>query len=376
MVSEKACRTDFQAEVTAIVVTHNSARYLEGCLGSLHRQGIEIQLILVDNASHPEERPVFRGNTQGEIILNRVNRGFAAAVNQALMRARAPYILLLNPDVCLMPDTLNCLRAFLVATPQAAAVSPRLWWDLERSVLLPPTAVPTLTRLVLRALAARSCVLCKVLDRFHIREARRWWFAREAIEVGAISAACVLISTRALERVGPLDVRFPFYYEEVEWSLRARRGGYGLFVLPAAEAVHWFSHSHREGSRRVERWAKVSARRYWLARYGRLGAWFSFALSARQMSTGLATVDNLGIVMKPPCLTWSTVARPQVLEVAFDPWFGSAAAIFPAYNEFRWPVSLWDEMPAGTYHARLLCGSPLRPAQQWLWSRAVDPRDS
>ncbi|MBI3303368.1 MAG: glycosyltransferase family 2 protein, partial [Deltaproteobacteria bacterium] len=330
------------AEVSVIIVTHNSARYLGDCLATLRAQGMGVRLIVVDNASRPAERPACSDCDEVEVILNTVNRGFAPAVNQGLKRVCTPYVLLLNPDVCLMPDALVRLRAFLAATPQAAAVSPRFWWDTARTALLPLTVVPTLTRLVARVMAARSRVVRAVLDRWQIHQARRWWFAQGAVEVPAISAACVLIPTRVLERVGRLDPQFPFYYEEVEWSLRARRCRYRLYTLPTAEAVHSFGHSARKGSQRVKRWAAVSGRRYWRMRYGQLGARLAAALSAQPVKTVLAPTYDLGVIAEPPSLMWSTVAHPQVLEVAFDPLFESTAAIFPAGNEFRWPAALWS----------------------------------
>ncbi|MGE0684071.1 MAG: glycosyltransferase family 2 protein, partial [Candidatus Binatia bacterium] len=183
------------------------------------------------------------------------------------------------------------------------------------------------------------------------------------------------IAKSVLDRVGPLDSRFPFYYEEVEWSLRARRHGYQLFIAPSAEAVHAFGHS-RKGSRRVERWAAVSERRYWRMRYGKLGARLAAGLFAQAVTPKFTAIEDLGEHAEPPTLTWREAAHPQVLEIAFDPFFGSTAAIFPGGGEFRFPEALWGEMPPETCHARLLCGSELRPFHYWRWRRVTGTRDA
>jgi hypothetical protein len=355
-------------EVSVIIVTHNSARCLGACLAALRQQGVAIQLIIVDNASLPTEAPTLDDNESGELILNTRNKGFAPAVNQGLERARAPYVLLLNPDVYLEFGALRLLLRFLEANPQRAAASPRMWWDVAHTALLPLTAVPSLAPLVARVIAGRLQIARTLLGRWWIASRKRLWFAQEPFAVPAIVGGCVLIAKSVLDRVGPLDSRFPFYYEEVEWSLRARRHGYQLFVVPAAEAVHAFGHS-RKGSRRVERWAAVSGRRYWRMRYGKPGARLAAGLLAQTVKPRFTAIEDLGEHTEPPTLTWRETAQPQVLEVAFDPLFGSTAAIFPGGGEFRFPEALWSEMPPETYHARLLCGSELHPSHYWRWRR-------
>ena len=360
------------AEISVVIVTHNSARYLPACLASLRQQGQKLRVVVVDNASRAAERPQLGAHNEGEVILNPWNRGFAPAVNQGLARAQTSYVLVLNPDVRLFPDALVRMRSFLEQTPEAAAVSPRFWWDADRVVLLPPTGEPTLPHLFLRALAAHSALARRAVDRRLIRRARGWWFARQATAVRAISCGCVLLTNAALARVGPLDARFPFYYEEVEWSRRARRCGYRLFILPSAEAVHAFGHSSRGGSRRVQRWARVSGRRYWRGRYGQIGAKLAAALSTTIVNPETNTVEDLGELADPPRLSWPAAAHPQVLQVAFEPLFESSATIFPSGNTFAWPRSLWEEMPAGAYHARLLSGPSFRPVVNWQWRRLTE----
>jgi hypothetical protein len=223
-----------------------------------------LEVILVDNASREAERPRQEDLDVGEVIFNPRNKGFAPAVNQGLRRMRAPYAFIMNPDVLLADGALSQLLTFLDAHANVAAASPRVWWDAERTVLLPLVEIPTLPLLFIRSLAGRWRIARNLFDRQQIAKARRGWFAQDAFMVPSILGGCVLIPARVLERVGPFDPQFPFYYEEVEWSLRARRYGYQLFVAPTAEAVHAFGHS-RKGSRRVERWAAVSGRRYWQA---------------------------------------------------------------------------------------------------------------
>ena len=71
-------------------------------------------------------------------------------------------------------------------------------------------------------------------------------FARDG-ELFSASFTAVLIPRRAWDVVGPLDERYGYYYEDVDWSLRARMGG--LYVLPAPHALVYHEGSASIGTR-------------------------------------------------------------------------------------------------------------------------------
>jgi len=48
----------------------------------------------------------------------------------------------------------------------------------------------------------------------------------------------LLIKRSVIERVGLLDERFFAYFEEAEWCARARRAGFRVVYVPAADAWH------------------------------------------------------------------------------------------------------------------------------------------
>ncbi len=94
--------------VTVVLITWNSAPYLRRCLegiaGQAHR---DLELIHVDNASVDDSVARVRERfPQLQQIVNPQNRGFAAAVNQAIRIARGEFVALCNPDAFLTADYL------------------------------------------------------------------------------------------------------------------------------------------------------------------------------------------------------------------------------------------------------------------------------
>jgi GT2 family glycosyltransferase len=90
--------------VSVVLVTWNSARYLRRCLEGIGQQTHpNVELIAVDNASADESVALVEPHVR-TVIRNDTNRGFSAAVNQAIAVARGEFLLVVNPDCFLLPE--------------------------------------------------------------------------------------------------------------------------------------------------------------------------------------------------------------------------------------------------------------------------------
>ncbi|MGN6186934.1 MAG: glycosyltransferase family 2 protein [Thermoanaerobaculia bacterium] len=84
--------------MTIVLVTWNSARYLPRCIeGILQQTHRDYELIVVDNASSDDSVALVAPHA-AHVLRNDSNRGFSAAVNQAIAIASGELVLLLNPD--------------------------------------------------------------------------------------------------------------------------------------------------------------------------------------------------------------------------------------------------------------------------------------
>src|ERR1051325_3964219 len=88
-------------QITAVIVTYESAAEIGSCLKALDRWSISA--VVVDNASSDATVEVVRASG-ARLIVNESNRGFAAAVNQGCSACDTELILLLNPDTVLESD--------------------------------------------------------------------------------------------------------------------------------------------------------------------------------------------------------------------------------------------------------------------------------
>lgn len=90
--------------VSVAVVTWNSARFLGRSLEAIRGQShANLEMLGIDNASDDDSAGLLAA-AGARVIRNDRNRGFSAAVNQALAVARGQYLLVVNPDCRLAPD--------------------------------------------------------------------------------------------------------------------------------------------------------------------------------------------------------------------------------------------------------------------------------
>src|SRR5262245_10672537 len=103
------------------IVNWNSGSLLRSCVQSVLSTSVA-EVIVVDNASKDNSLELiaeFRNRV--DIVQNSVNRGFAAAVNQAFGQTSSPYVLILNPDVRVPAGAIELLENFLNLHPRAGA---------------------------------------------------------------------------------------------------------------------------------------------------------------------------------------------------------------------------------------------------------------
>ncbi len=210
--------------VSISIVTHGAERWVWKALGALleHTEP-PYEIILVDNAS--PRGMVRRLQTDLEnvrLVLNPENRGFGPANNQAAGLARAPLLVFLNSDALVHDGWLTFLRRRLEASPDAAAVAPRLL-NLDGTLQ-----------------EAGALLFGNGYTQFvgfgddPAKPAYR--FSRE---VDYASAACLLVREKAFREVGGFAARYaPAYYEDVDLCLELRRRGYRTLYEPRAVVTH------------------------------------------------------------------------------------------------------------------------------------------
>lgn len=112
-------------KIAVALANWNGMKYLERCLDSVFAQTcVPQEVVLVDNGSTDgSARWVADHYQQVQLHLNETNEGFAAGYNKAIAACSQPFVLILNTDVFLAPDFIECALASLSEHPTAGAAT-------------------------------------------------------------------------------------------------------------------------------------------------------------------------------------------------------------------------------------------------------------
>lgn len=208
--------------VYAVIVSWNAERWICSALESLERSTLPVRIVVVDNASTDETVQRIRTSFKDvELLCMAENLGFAGANNHGIryvLSRGADYILLLNQDAKVSPDTIRVLSDVFCTHREFGILSPlHLTYD---GTGIDPVFFPFIKENIDIASGALSGHL------------------KSIYEVDFVNAAIWLVSRPVFEKVGGFDPIFFMYGEDNDYCTRAQFHGFKIGVAPAAVAYH------------------------------------------------------------------------------------------------------------------------------------------
>jgi GT2 family glycosyltransferase len=231
-------REPARPDVSILILSWNTRELTLECLDSLQRSvddDLTYEVIMVDNGSKDGSAEALAERDDIALIRNPLNRGYAAAVNQAYACATGDFVLLLNSDVEFEPGALSELLRFLRSREDVAGVGP-LYLNPDRTVQQHHFRLPTFAMM----LGSSSRVLERIPPLG--RQVRRYRMLDDDFSaprpVEQPSASCLLLRKSALPPVELMEERYPIYFNDVALSHWLAQRGEQLWVTPQAVVVH------------------------------------------------------------------------------------------------------------------------------------------
>lgn len=225
-------------DLTVSIISNSNRELALGSIGSVYKaaDGLRLEVIVVDNLSADGSAEAIERAFPGvRLIRNERKEGFSANNNKAIRAASGDYVLLLNDDTVVHEGALSRMVGFMRENPSAGAAG---------AFLLNPDGTPQHTgrsRPTLLAAAMISLGIHRlfpdnpVTSRYFMKD----WPSSGPVEVESINGAAMMLSMKAVDRVGLLDEGFFIFCEDVDYSIRLAQAGYRLYVLPDARVTHY-----------------------------------------------------------------------------------------------------------------------------------------
>ena len=212
-------------DVSAVVLSFNSLRYIQTCVESLMNSyaecGVQGDVFVVDNGSVDGSVQALKSlqDRFGESLhveYLQHNTGTTRSRNLALRQCTGQSVLILDSDAYMNAPALKDLLAYQAEHPEVGLVAPKLTYPdgrFQLSVDVFPTVVRKFERLLsLRSMEQRG-------------------IPAETGPVDYAISACWMLSRRAITATGLLDERIFYSPEDVDYCIRLWKSGLVPFLV-------------------------------------------------------------------------------------------------------------------------------------------------
>jgi hypothetical protein len=225
--------------VAAFIVNWNNATETLEAVNSLRQSEVKPDLFIVDNGSVDDSLTLLKEAVpEARFIESEKNLGYGSGANLAL-RAIADesyqFILSLNNDAIVLPDTIGKLISALEGEARIGMVAPWVAYKDEEKIWFAGGKYYSWFG------ATRHLGIGNELSPVR---------SEEPVECDYLCGCCILFRSEIFDSTGPFDDRFFMYSEDLHHSKLARSHGYRVSTLPSALVRHGVSRSTGEDSKK------------------------------------------------------------------------------------------------------------------------------
>jgi len=233
-----------------IIVTYNSAEYIQTCLESvIEHLSEKDEVFVIDNHSEDKTldrvKPFLSSNIQ--LYSNEENIGFARAVNQGIKMSHGKYIFLVNPDTSFTEDVFSPMIFFATNHARAGILGIRQLDQDDKP---------------LGSFGHFPRPLSNVIQRLKLHHITPWGHRVEyqgfnksifttTSQVDWVGGGFMMIKREVVEEIGLFDEKFFMYWEDVDFCLRARKADFEVWYLGKIFARHFAGASSGQNKSRV-----------------------------------------------------------------------------------------------------------------------------
>lgn len=226
-------------KLSILIVTWNSWHDLKRCLESIYAMNYQdYEVVVVDNGSIDNTVEKLKQQfPEVRLQQNSINLGLPPAVNQGLRLTTGDYVMLLDVDTEVSPDTVNVLMDFMQQREDVSLIAPRIYTP-EGNIEQSARNLPSISS----GLFGRQSFLTRVFPNNPFT--RRYLIPQnlnksEPFQVGQVSAACMFMRRTLIDEAGPWDEGYRCYWIDSDWCAQVKAVGKTIYCVPGASIVHY-----------------------------------------------------------------------------------------------------------------------------------------
>lgn len=224
--------------LSVIVVLYNEYELVKKSLASVYKQNIpEIEIILVNNSSDLSGlNSLLKKFSKIKYIRSKNNLGFADGVNLGIDASGGEYILILTPDMYLLPDTIKLTLNYIKKNKNVGLVGCRIYTSPNHQVQSATNNFPNLKNSIFYF----NLPIYKLIHRFYRDYIPNFFSKKEHEKIlfpKNIRGEYMLIRKKTIDKIGKFDNQFFLYFEDFDFSKRVNDNGWKVVYLPVGGVV-------------------------------------------------------------------------------------------------------------------------------------------
>ncbi|MGB9706634.1 MAG: glycosyltransferase family 2 protein [Microgenomates group bacterium] len=227
-------------DLSVIILNYNTKDLLKDCLRSIRNSQLAIsnyEVMVVDNVSTDGSVEMVKKEFPWvKLIVSKKNLGFAGGNNLGVCQAKGRYILFLNPDTIVMPNTFREMIKFMDSHPNVGAATCKIELPTGKLDEACHRGFPTpwsafchfsgLEKLFPKSKIFAGYILgWKPLGKIH--------------EIDSGTGAFLLVRRKVGEALGWWDEDYFWYGEDLDFCYRIKKAGWKIYYVPKVKIIHY-----------------------------------------------------------------------------------------------------------------------------------------
>jgi GT2 family glycosyltransferase len=227
-------------DVSIIIVSFNTAEFLKKCLLSIEKSvssKLSLEVIVSDNGSTDDTAEIVKKEFSKVIfIANKQNLGFSKANNVAIKKSSGRYLLFLNPDTEVYPNTLEEMVKFMDENKQAGAATCRVVLPNGKLDDSCHRGFPTpWNSLCYFSGLAKLFPKTKMFGGYNLTNLD---FSKTH-EIDSLAGSFMLVRKIAGDEVNWWDEDYFFYGEDLDFCFMLKHKGWKIYFVPEISVLHY-----------------------------------------------------------------------------------------------------------------------------------------
>lgn len=210
--------------ISIVIVTYNNEKTIKSVLNSVFNSvGVNYEVILIDNNSQDKTVEILKSikNSKVKTYFLKQNYGLAKGNNFGARKCKGKYLIFLNPDAIVEKNTIFGLYYTYLQLK-----------NKYKKIILSPK-IENLSKgkqvFKLGTINSMGFAFFDHLDGYKEKIIQRTDF---------VSGCCLFVCNQDFKDLKLFNSNYFMYYEDIEFSIRARYNGFKLFVINNLSVIH------------------------------------------------------------------------------------------------------------------------------------------